>query len=60
MRSMNKPQSEQIFKINDARTINVLRVAFVQGKGTEEDPLRLMYRFYLENGRYIGEISASN
>lgn len=52
--------SEHIFRLKNACTVDVLRVEFVQGEGTAVNPCRLMYRFYLPNGRYIGEISAGS
>ena len=48
-------ESEKIYRIENASITKALRVAFVQG---EEHPCRLMWRFYLPDGRYIGEIPA--
>ena len=47
---------EKIFRLESACTIQVLRVEFVQGEGTKESPCRMMWRFYLPNGRRIGEV----
>lgn len=49
-------ESEKIYRLEKASIIKALRVAFVQGEGTQESPCRLMWRFYLPDGRYIGEI----
>ena len=51
-------ESEKIYRLESACLTNALRVAFVQGEGTQENPCRLMWRFYLPDGRYIGEIPA--
>ena len=51
-------ESEKIYRLENARITKALRVAFVQGEGTQEHPCRLMWRFYLPDGRYIGEIPA--
>jgi len=51
-------ESEKIYRLESACLTNALRVAFVQGEGTQENPCRLMWRFYLLDGRYIGEIPA--
>nr|DAS74334.1 MAG TPA: hypothetical protein [Caudoviricetes sp.] len=52
-------ESEKIYRLENASITKALRVAFVQGDGTQEHPCRLMWRFYLPDGRYIGEISAN-
>ena len=51
-------ESEKIYRLENASITKALRVAFVQGEGTQENPCRLMWRFYLPDGRYIGESSA--
>ena len=51
-------ESEKIYRLENASITKTLRVAFVQGDGTKESPCRLMWRFYLLDGRYIGEIPA--
>ena len=51
-------ESERIYRLENASITNALRVAFVQGEGAQESPCRLMWRFYLPDGRYIGEIPA--
>ena len=51
-------ESEKIYRLENASITKALRVAFVQGDGTKESPCRLMWRFYLPDGWYIGEISA--
>ena len=51
-------ESEKIYRLENASITKALRVAFVQGDGTKESPCRLMWRFYLPDGRYIGEIPA--
>ena len=51
-------ESEKIYRLENASITKALRVTFVQGEGTQENPCRLMWRFYLPDGRYIGEISA--
>ena len=51
-------ESEKIYRLENASITKALRVAFVQGEGTQEHPCRLMWRFYLSDGRYIGEIPA--
>ena len=51
-------ESEKIYRLENASITKALRVAFVQGEGTQEHPCRLMWRFYLPDGRYIGEIPA--
>ncbi|MFC2310589.1 MAG: hypothetical protein ACFNLF_05955 [Selenomonas noxia] len=51
-------ESEKIYRLENASITKTLRVAFVQGEGTKESPCRLMWRFYLPDGRYIGEIPA--
>lgn len=51
-------ESEKIYRLEDARITKALRVTFVQGEGTQENPCRLMWRFYLPDGRCIGEIPA--
>lgn len=51
-------ESEKIYRLENASITKTLRVAFVQGEGTQESPCRLMWRFYLPDGRYIGEIPA--
>lgn len=51
-------ESEKIYRLENASITKALRVAFVQGEGTQERPCRLMWRFYLPDGRYIGEIPA--
>lgn len=55
---MDMDESEKIYRLESACLTNALRVAFVQGEGTQENPCRLMWRFYLLDGRYIGEIPA--
>ena len=52
--------SEKIYRLENASITKALRVAFVQGEGTQESPCRLMWRFYLPDGRYIGEIPADD
>ena len=49
-------ESEKIYRLENASITRALRVTFVQGEGTQERPCRLMWRFYLPDGRYIGEI----
>ena len=51
-------ESEKIYRLENASITKTLRVAFVQGEGSQESPCRLMWRFYLPDGRYIGEIPA--
>ena len=51
-------ESEKIYRLENASITKALRVTFVQGDGTQERPCRLMWRFYLPDGRYIGEIPA--
>ena len=51
-------ESERIYRLENASITNTLRVAFVQGEGAREHPCRLMWRFYLPDGRYVGEIPA--
>lgn len=51
-------ESEKIYRLENASITKALRVVFVQGEGTQESPCRLMWRFYLPDGRYIGEIPA--
>ena len=51
-------ESEKIYRLENASITKALRVTFVQGDGTKERPCRLMWRFYLPDGRYIGEIPA--
>lgn len=51
-------ESEKIFQLESACITKVLRVTFVRGDGTQENPCRLMWRFYLPDGRYVGEIPA--
>lgn len=51
-------KSEKIYRLENASITKALRVTFVQGEGTQESPCRLMWRFYLPDGRYIGEIPA--
>ena len=51
-------ESEKIYRLENASITKALRVAFVQGEGTQENPRRLMWRFYLLDGSYIGEIPA--
>ena len=51
-------ESAKIYRLENASITKALRVAFVQGEGTQESPCRLMWRFYLPDGRYIGEIPA--
>ena len=51
-------ESEKIYRLENASITKALRVTFVQGDGTKECPCRLMWRFYLPDGRYIGEIPA--
>ena len=51
-------ESEKIYRLKNACITKALRVAFVQGDGTQENPCRLMWRFYLPDGRCIGEIPA--
>ena len=51
-------ESEKIYRLENASITKALRVTFVQGEGTQERPCRLMWRFYLPDGRYIGEIPA--
>lgn len=53
-------ESEKIYRLENASITKALRVTFVQGEGTQERPCRLMWRFYLPDGRYIGEIPADN
>gem|GEM_PF-1158017 len=49
-------ESEKIYRLENASITKALRVTFVQGEGTQENPCRLMWRFYLPDGRYIGEM----
>ena len=51
-------ESGKIYRLESACLTTALRVAFVQGEVTQENPCRLMWRFYLLDGRYIGEIPA--
>ena len=52
-------ESEKIYRLENASITKTLRVAFVQGEGTQVHPCRLMWLFYLPDGRYIGEISSN-
>ena len=56
VKCMTSVDSEHIFRLENARTEEVLRVEIVQGEGTQENPCRRVWRFYLPNGRYIGEL----
>ena len=58
MRGGEEMESEKIYRLENASITKALRVTFVQGEGTQERPCRLMWRFYLPDGRYIGEIPA--
>lgn len=58
MRGGEDVESEKIHRLENASITKALRVTFVQGEGTQENPFRLMWRFYLPDGWYIGEISA--
>ena len=49
-------ESEKIYRLENASITKALRVTFVQGEGSQESPCRMMWRFYLPDGRYIGEI----
>lgn len=53
-------ESEKIYRLENASITKALRVTFVQGEGTQEHPCRLMWRFYLLDGRYIGELPADD
>ena len=44
--------------VRKAEVINVVCVTCVGGSGTEKDPARHVYQYYLPNGVKVGEIDS--
>lgn len=51
---LNKERREQLNKAK-AELVEVIRTENVEGKGTEEDPVRTVVRYWEKNGKLISE-----
>lgn len=53
-------ESERIYRLENASITKALPLRSCRARGTQESPCRLMWPFYLPDGRYIGELSADD
>ena len=45
--------------LREVKTVSVIRCQVLEGNGTQENPAREVYKFYLPSGEVIGEIAYS-